>query len=99
MAFTKQTIEDIDVAGKTVLVRADFNVPLSDDYKITDDYRITQALPTISYLIEHGAKVVVCSHLGRPDGVVMAEYSLQPVAKRLGELLNKPVIFLSLIHI
>ncbi len=93
MAFTKQTIEDIDVAGKTVLVRADFNVPLSDDYKITDDYRITQALPTISYLIEHGAKVVVCSHLGRPDGVVMAEYSLQPVAKRLGELLNKPVIF------
>ena len=84
--FQKQTIKDIDVAGKTVLVRADYNVPLEHGV-ITDDYRITQSLITITYLLEHKAKVVICSHLGRPDGRPNPEYSLFPVAKRLSELL------------
>jgi phosphoglycerate kinase len=86
--FTKQTIKDIDVRGKTVLLRADYNVPL-DKGKITDDYRIKQSLPTVRYLLDHGAKVVICSHLGRPKGPNDDSCSLWPVAARLGELLGK----------
>lgn len=84
---SKQTIRDIDVKGKAVLVRADYNVPVEKG-KITDDYRVKQSLPTIEYLLTHGAKVIICSHLGRPDGKPNTEYSLFPVAKRLRELLK-----------
>lgn len=86
--FTKKTVRDIDVHDKTVLMRADFNVPLQDG-KITDDYRIQQALPTIQYLLEHDARVVLCSHLGRPNGPNDTSCSLWPVAIRLQELLGK----------
>ena len=89
----KQTVRDIDVKQKTVIVRCDFNVPLSADRNITDDIRITSALPTIRYLIENQAKVILMSHLGRPDGEPNPKYSLKPVADRLGELLGNPVIF------
>ena len=87
----KKTIEDIDVNGKKVLVRCDFNVPLDENKNITSDNRIVAALPTIKYLMEHGAKVILCSHLGRPKGKVNPDFSLAPVAKRLSELLNKDV--------
>ena len=87
--FTKQTIRNIDVKGKTVLLRADYNVPVQDG-KITDDYRIKQSLPTINYLLEHGATVIICSHLGRPKGPKDMSLSLFPVAKRLKDLLNRP---------
>ena len=86
--FDKRTIKDVDVHGKTVLLRADFNVPLTDG-KIADDYRIEQALPTINYLREQGAKLVICSHLGRPENANDASCSLWPVAMRLQELLGK----------
>ncbi|MGI5888133.1 MAG: phosphoglycerate kinase [Oscillospiraceae bacterium] len=89
--FNKLTVEDLDVAGKRVLVRCDFNVPLKDG-KITDDTRITAALPTIKYLIDHNAKVILCSHLGKPKGVDPA-FSLAPVAERLSEVLGKKVVF------
>lgn len=89
--FTKQTIRDIDIDGKTVLLRADFNVPLEDG-KIADDYRIKQALPTLHYLLEHNARVIVCSHLGRPDGKPNPDFSLFAVAKRLGELLGPDTV-------
>lgn len=92
--FTKQTIRDIDVTGKVVLLRADYNVPL-DDGKITDDYRIKQSLPTVEYLLEHGARLVICSHLGRPDGKPDPAASLFPVAKRLQQLLQRDVEFVS----
>ncbi|HWT55844.1 MAG TPA: phosphoglycerate kinase [Candidatus Microsaccharimonas sp.] len=92
--FTKQTIRDIDVKGKVVLLRADYNVPIEDG-KITDDYRIQQSLPTVEYLTSHGAKLVICSHLGRPDGKPDPAASLFPVAKRLQQLLNKDVEFVS----
>ncbi|MCL2195332.1 MAG: phosphoglycerate kinase [Oscillospiraceae bacterium] len=88
--LNKKTVEDIAVAGKKVLVRCDFNVPLEGG-EITSDQRIRAALPTITYLLEQGAAVILCSHLGRPKGQVMAEFSLAPVAKRLGELLSAPV--------
>ncbi len=88
----KKTIKDIDVKGKKVLVRCDFNVPLDGD-KITDDIRIVSALPTINYLREQGAKVILMSHLGRPEGEPNSKYSLAPVAKRLGELLGEEVVF------
>jgi len=88
----KKTIEDIDVKGKRVLVRCDFNVPLQDG-KISNDKRIAAAMPTIEYLVKNGARVVLCSHLGRPKGEVKAEFSLAPVAQRLSELLGKQVIF------
>lgn len=88
--MNKQTVKDIEVKGKRVFVRCDFNVPLDGD-KITDDTRIVAALPTIRYLIENGARVVLASHLGRPKGEVNPKYSLEPVAKRLSELLGKNV--------
>lgn len=89
--FTKRTIRDIDLAGKTVLLRADYNVPLEKG-KITDDYRIQQSLPTIRYIVEKGARLVICSHLGRPDGRPDADYSLFPVAKKLHELLGNETV-------
>lgn len=88
----KKTVRDIDVSGKKVLVRCDFNVPMKDG-KIADDIRITSALPTISYLVENGAKVILMSHMGRPKGEAKPEYSLKPVADRLSELLGKDIIF------
>ncbi|MBO1415520.1 phosphoglycerate kinase [Streptomyces sp. FH025] len=87
-----KTIEDLDVAGKRVFVRADLNVPLSGD-QITDDGRIRAVAPTIAKLVERGAKVVVASHLGRPKGEPDPQYSLAPVAVRLGEILGRPVTF------
>ena len=83
----KMSVKDIDVAGKKVLVRCDFNVPLKEGV-ITNDKRIVAALPTIKYLKENGAKVILCSHLGRPKGEWLPEFSLAPVAKRLSELLE-----------
>lgn len=90
--MAKQTVEDIkDLAGKKVIVRVDFNVPQDKELRITDDTRIKASLPTIKYLIDHQAKVILMSHLGRPQGMVKAEFRLDPVAKRLSELLGKPV--------
>ena len=86
--LNKKTIEDIDVNGKRVLVRCDFNVPLDANGVITDDKRIRESLPTIKYLLEHGAKVILCSHFGRPKGEFKPEFSLKPVAARLSELLG-----------
>ncbi len=88
----KKSIKDIDVKGKRVIVRVDFNVPLDENLKITDDKRIVEALPTISYLIEQGARVILVSHLGRPKNGFEAKYSMKPVAKKLEELLDKTVI-------
>lgn len=89
-ALNKKTIEDIDVMGKKVLARCDFNVPLKDG-EITNDKRIVAALPTIKYLMENGAKVILCSHLGRPKGEYKPEFSLAPVAKKLSEYLGVEV--------
>jgi len=86
----KQTVRDIDVAGRRVLVRVDFNVPM-DQGRILDDMRIKAALPTIQYLREHNAKVILCSHLGRPKGKPNEKYTLAPIAKRLSQLLGAPV--------
>ena len=88
----KKTVKDIDVSGKRVLVRCDFNVPMKDG-RITDDIRITSALPTVRYLMENNAKVILMSHMGRPKGEPKPEFSLKPVADRLSELLGKDVIF------
>jgi 3-phosphoglycerate kinase len=90
--FTKQTVRDIKLKGKTVLLRADYNVPLADG-KITDDYRIKQSLPTIKYILDQGATLIICSHLGRPAGPRDIANSLFPVAKRLQQLLDHPVAF------
>nr|WP_072887861.1 phosphoglycerate kinase [Tepidibacter formicigenes] len=92
--LNKKTIEDIEVTGKRVLVRCDFNVPLKDGV-ITDENRLVGALPTIKYLMEKGAKVILCSHLGKPKGEPKPELSLAPVAKRLSEMLNKEVVFVA----
>lgn len=89
--MAKKTIEDIQVSGKKVLVRCDFNVPLDENKMITDENRIRGALPTIKYLMEHGARVILCSHLGRPKGEFNMKYSLKPVADRLSQLLGKEV--------
>ena len=89
-ALNKKTVEDLEVSGKRVLVRCDFNVPLKDGV-ITSDKRIVASLPTIKYLIENNAKVILCSHLGRPKGEFKPEFSLAPVAVRLSELLGKEV--------
>ena len=89
--MAKKTIEDIQVKGKKVLVRCDFNVPMDENKVITDENRLRGALPTIKYLMEHGAKVILCSHLGRPKGEFNMKYSLKPVAKRLGEMLGVEV--------
>lgn len=91
MMLNKKTIEDIEVAGKKVLVRCDFNVPLDENKNITDENRLIGALPTIKYLIDHKAKVILCSHLGRPKGEFNPKFSLAPVAKRLSELLGQEV--------
>ncbi|MBQ4598730.1 MAG: phosphoglycerate kinase [Clostridia bacterium] len=88
--YNKKTIEDVAVSGKRVLVRCDFNVPLKDG-KITSDKRIVEALPTIKYLLAQGAKVILCSHMGKPKGEVNPKYSLAPVAARLTELLGQNV--------
>lgn len=90
--LNKKTIEDIYVKGKKCLVRCDFNVPLKDG-KITDENRLVGAMPTIKYLVDHGAKVILCSHLGKPKGEAKPELSLAPVAKRLSEMLGKEVVF------
>ncbi|MCI1958958.1 MAG: phosphoglycerate kinase [Clostridia bacterium] len=90
--LNKKTVDDINVKGKKVLVRCDFNVPIKDG-KITDENRITAALPTIKKLISDGGKVILCSHMGKPKGEVKPELSLAPVAKRLSELLGKDVVF------
>ena len=90
--LNKKTIEDISVSGKKVLVRCDFNVPLDENKNIVDENRIVGALPTIKYLIENGAKVILCSHMGRPKGEFNMKYSLAPVAKRLSEHLGKDVV-------
>lgn len=90
----KKTVKDMDVSGKRVIVRCDFNVPLKDGV-ITDDIRITSAMPTIEYLIEKGAKVILMSHMGRPDGQPDMKYTLKPVAERIGKLLGRDIVFVS----
>jgi phosphoglycerate kinase len=94
MNYNKKTVKDVEVAGKKVLLRCDFNVPMAKDGSgvITDDKRIRAALPTIQYLLDQGAAVIACSHMGKPKGEVKPELSLKPVAARLSELLGKPVI-------
>src|SRR5690606_2195234 len=86
-----QAVDQLPVEGKRVLVRVDFNVPLSEDGTITDDTRIRAALPTIQHLLDRGAAVILMSHLGRPKGQVVESLRLDPVADRLGELLGRPV--------
>src|SRR3972149_3636933 len=92
--FNKITIEDLDLRGKRVFIRADFNVPLDDNLMVTDDRRSRSPLPTINYAIDEGAKVILSSHFGRPKGKRDPKLSLAPVAKRLQRLLNKEVIFI-----
>ena len=90
--MNKKTIKDIDLKGKKVLVRCDFNVPMDEERNITDNTRIVAALPTIKYLIENECSIILCSHLGRPKGEFKEEFSLKPVAKELSKLLNTEVI-------
>lgn len=92
MSFNKKTIRDIKLKGKRVLLRADYNVPLNNG-NITDDYRVKKSLPTIQYLLDQGASVIICSHLGRPEGKPDGLFSLKPVADRLSKLLGKDVAF------
>lgn len=93
--FQKKTLFDYDIDGKRVLVRADYNVPLSSDGTITSDYRITQSIATIKALQEKGCKIIICSHLGRPKSSEDTQFSLKPVAKKLSELLSQPVLFVN----
>ncbi|GDX88351.1 MAG: phosphoglycerate kinase [Nitrospira sp.] len=93
MHLRKQTIDDISLKGKRVIIRADFNVPLDDSLQITDDTRIRSTLLTINRAVDDGARVILCSHLGRPNGKFNPKYSLAPVAKRLGRLLGKEILF------
>ncbi|MHC5159250.1 MAG: phosphoglycerate kinase, partial [Planctomycetota bacterium] len=90
--MAKKTVADIDVKGKTVLMRCDFNVPLDENQTITNDGRITKAMPTIQHILDGGGSLILMSHLGRPKGEVKPEFSLAPVAKRLSELLGKDII-------
>jgi len=92
--FSKKTIKDVDLKGKRVLLRADYNVPIKDG-KVAEDYRILQSLPTVNYLLQQGSAVIICSHLGRPSGPGDKANSLQPVAERLSKLLKKEVQFAS----
>src|ERR1019366_4093562 len=89
--IAKRTVEDLPVQGKKVLVRVDYNVPLDDQGAITDDTRIRETLPTLNYLLERGAGLILCAHLGRPKGQPNPKYSLKPVAKRLEELMRRPI--------
>jgi phosphoglycerate kinase len=93
MRLRKQTIDDVVLRDKRVIIRADFNVPLDDAHQITDDTRIRSTLPTINRAVDDGAKVILCSHLGRPKGTIDPTYSLAPVAKRLGRLMGKDILF------
>jgi phosphoglycerate kinase len=93
MNLRKQTIDDVVLRDKRVIIRADFNVPLDDSHQITDDTRIRSTLPTINRVVDEGAKVILCSHLGRPNGQFDPKYSLAPVAKRLGRLMGKEILF------
>ena len=93
MKLRKQTIDDVVLRDKRVIIRADFNVPLDDEHQITDDTRIRSTLPTINRAVDDGAKVILCSHLGRPNGKFDPKYSLAPVAKRLGRLMGKDILF------
>ncbi len=93
MSFTKKTVREIDLRDKRVLVRVDYNVPLSENGTITDDYRIKKSLPTIQYLLEQNCKIILCSHLGRPEGKRDLKYTLKPCAERLAELLDHDVEF------
>ena len=93
--LNKLTIADLDIKGKRLFIRADFNVPLDEDLNITDDRRVRSTLPTINYAIDEGAKIILTSHLGRPKGKADKRYSLAPVAKRLQRLLRKEVLFLT----
>jgi phosphoglycerate kinase len=91
--LNKLSIEELDIKGKRVFIRADFNVPIDDNYRVTDDRRIRSTLPTINYAIDEGAKIILATHLGRPKGKPEPRYSLTPVAKRLQRLLDKEVVF------
>lgn len=91
--MAKKTVADIDVKGKRALMRVDFNVPIDDKGNITSDNRIVMALPTIKNIVDRGGRVILMSHLGRPDGEKKLEFTMKPVAKRLSELLGKPVVF------
>ena len=90
--MNKKTIKDIDLKGKKVFLRCDFNVPMDENKTITDNRRIVSAIPTIKYLLDNNCSVILASHLGRPKGEVKAEFSLEPVAKELSKLLGKQVI-------
>ena len=91
--FTKKTINDFDIAGKKVLLRADYNVPLNKDHTVASAYRIEQSIPTIKALQEKGCKIVICSHLGRPKSPLDTEFSLKPVAREISKLLKQDVLF------
>lgn len=91
--LNKKTLKDMDVLGKKALVRVDYNVPMDEELNITDDIRISSSLPTIKYLLDNGASVILMSHLGRPKGEPKAKYSMEPVVKKLSELLGKEVVF------
>ena len=93
MHITKRTIDQVDLRDKRVIIRVDFNVPLDDALQIMDDSRIRAALPTINHTVDEGGSVILCSHLGRPNGKPCAELSLAPVAKRLKRFLGRDVIF------
>lgn len=93
--MAKKTIADVDVEGKRVLMRVDFNVPLDDDHQVTDDRRIRMAIPSIQSVLDRGGSVILMSHLGRPKGEVKSEYSLRPAADKLAQLLGRPVKFAS----